>query len=211
VALALTRALSAPPQLDLGGGSDAPSHAAPRPQPPPAAPRRVDAAPPAPAMHPSMMFMVQPGSNSTLAESVGWAVEADEEQQLSAAAAAGGAEGPDAMLFRALEAERAAAARRNPRGGPALQPPAVLEVSATQLTAGRDKLVATKTLTGMAFGPEYEAKLRAEAGMKPSDTARRKHQIGSLLHDAKMREIEMLEGRLTAMKTKRETQARYGW
>ena len=158
-----------------------------------------------------MMFMVQPGSNSTLAESVGWAVEADEQQQLSAAALAGGTEGPDAVLFRALEAERAAAARRNPRGGPALHAPAVLEVSAAQLTAGRDKLVATKSLTGLAFGPEYEAKLRAEAGMKPSDTARRKHQIGALLHDAKMREIEMLEGRLTSMKSKRETQAKYGW
>jgi hypothetical protein len=156
-------------------------------------------------MHPSMMFMLQPGSSSTPADSIGWAVDAPEQHYTPSA------EGPDAMLFRALEAERAAAARRNPRGGPAMEVPAVLEVSAAQLTAGREKLVATKSLTGLAFGPEYEAKLRAEAGMKPADSARRKHQIGSLLHDAKMREIEMLEGRLTAMKSKRETQAKYGW
>jgi proline-rich protein PRCC len=156
-----------------------------------------------------MMFMVQPGGTTTFADAVGWSVDSSEQEASAAAAAHGGSSAPDALLARALEAERAAASRRSPWAlGPA---PAVLEVSAAQLTAGRDKLVATKSVTGLAFGDGYEAKLRAEAGMKPSDTARRKHQIGSLLHDAKMREIEMLEGRLTAMKTKRETQARYGW
>jgi proline-rich protein PRCC len=86
-----------------------------------------------------------------------------------------------------------------------------MEVSQAQLTAGRDRLVATKNVTGAAFGPEAEARLRAEAGPKPNDVQRRKHQIGSLLYDAKMQEVKMMEGRLQGLKTKRETMARYGW
>jgi proline-rich protein PRCC len=157
-----------------------------------------------------MMFMVQPGGRTTLAEDVGWAVGGDE------GGGGGGGGGnrplaPDELLARALEAERAVLARRNPYAAAALAAPEVLELSAAQLTAGRDRLVATKSLTGLAFGAEHEARLRAEAGAKPADIHRRKHQIGSLLYDAKQRELQMMEGRLQGMKSKRETQAKYGW
>ena len=38
-----------------------------------------------------------------------------------------------------------------------------------------------------AFGPDYEARLRQEAGPQPEKLARRKHQISSLYHQAKMK------------------------
>ncbi len=140
--------------------------------------------------------MVQPGSAVTPAERAGWAV-VDGDSGAGAAA-------PDALLAAAIEEERAA------RGG-RFQVPAVREVSQVELTAGRDRLASTQNFMGMAFGPEHEARLRAEAGAKPSDIQRRKHQIGSLLYDAKLQELKLMEGRLQGMKSKRETQAKYGW
>jgi hypothetical protein len=44
-----------------------------------------------------------------------------------------------------------------------------------------------------ALGAGYEARLRREAGPDPSKLARRKHQIGSLYHSAKLQELEALE------------------
>ena len=41
--------------------------------------------------------------------------------------------------------------------------------------------------TRTAFGADYEARLRAEAGAKPDKLSRRKHQISSLYHNAKMK------------------------
>ena len=41
--------------------------------------------------------------------------------------------------------------------------------------------------------------------------AKRKHQIGTLYFNAKMQELEQLEARTQQMKTKKETQAKYGW
>ena len=38
-----------------------------------------------------------------------------------------------------------------------------------------------------AFGADYEANLRKEAGPNPEKLARRKHQISSLYHQAKMK------------------------
>lgn len=37
------------------------------------------------------------------------------------------------------------------------------------------------------------------------------HQIGTLFHNAKMRELELLENRAAGMKSKAETQGKYGW
>ncbi|KAK9836439.1 hypothetical protein WJX74_000621 [Apatococcus lobatus] len=62
-----------------------------------------------------------------------------------------------------------------------------------------------------ALGPDYEARLRREAGPKPDRKARGKHQISSLFHAAKMKELEQFEQRAQGMKTKAETQAKYGW
>ncbi|GAX75262.1 hypothetical protein CEUSTIGMA_g2707.t1 [Chlamydomonas eustigma] len=63
-----------------------------------------------------------------------------------------------------------------------------------------------------ALGPEFENELRAAASKHSgSRLARSKHQIGTLFHNAKMNEIELLEGKARSMKTKSETQAKYGW
>ena len=41
--------------------------------------------------------------------------------------------------------------------------------------------------TRTAFGADYEARVRSEAGPQPEKTARRKHQISSLYHQAKLK------------------------
>ncbi|DBB10990.1 hypothetical protein WJX82_011459 [Trebouxia sp. C0006] len=62
-----------------------------------------------------------------------------------------------------------------------------------------------------ALGSDYELQLRSEAGPAPAKLAKRKHQISSLYHHAKIRELELLEQRGQGIKTKAETQAKYGW
>lgn len=62
-----------------------------------------------------------------------------------------------------------------------------------------------------ALGADYEMQLRSEAGPMPAKLAKRKHQISSLYHHAKIRELELLEQRGQGIKTKMETQAKYGW
>lgn len=58
----------------------------------------------------------------------------------------------------------------------------------------------------------HAATLRAEAkGHEGTGLAKRKHQIGTLFHNAKMKELEILEGKASQMASKRETQAKYGW
>ena len=49
--------------------------------------------------------------------------------------------------------------------------------------AAREAANATRT----AFGNDYEVRLRSEAGAKPDKMARRKHQISSLYHAAKLK------------------------
>lgn len=54
--------------------------------------------------------------------------------------------------------------------------------------------------------------LRSQAtGHQGNKLARNKHQIGTLYYNAKMNEIDLLEGKANSMKTKAETQAKYGW
>jgi hypothetical protein len=202
------------PQLDLGGGSvDGDGSQAAHPS----LAFRVDAAPQAAGLpeapHPSLQYSVTPGLATTAAERASWAQQQAGGGWQQEAHGGAGHHDVDALLAQALQEDRQ-------RGGPpgsaaarlaALGRPQIVEVSQAQLTAGREKLLATKSVTGAAFGAEAEARLRAEAGPKPSDVQRRKHQIGSLLHDAKVQELKALEGRLQGMKTKRETMAKYGW
>jgi proline-rich protein PRCC len=142
------------------------------------------------AMHPSSLYAVQPGCSRTLAESTGWQPEPE-----AGATAAGGGDA-QARLESAL-------------GGGEVR---YLEVSQAELTAGREQLLARQTTLGAAaLGAEYEAKLRAEAGAKPSDVAKRKHQIGSLLHDAKVQELKLLEGRAAGMQHRKMARQKYGW
>ena len=62
------------------------------------------------------------------------------------------------------------------------------------------------------FGSAYTAKLRAEAAPhKASKFAKRKHQIGTLYYDMKMKEVEMTATKAQGMKSKAETEAKYGW
>lgn len=48
-------------------------------------------------------------------------------------------------------------------------------------------------------------------GPDPSKMAKRRHQIGSLYHYAKQKELEQLEQRSQGAKSKAETQRKYGW
>lgn len=41
--------------------------------------------------------------------------------------------------------------------------------------------------------------------------ARGKHQIGTLFYNAKMRELDLLQKKGNGMKSKAETQGKYGW
>jgi proline-rich protein PRCC len=136
-------------------------------------------------------------------------------EAVAAGRGAGAADGAGGLIpstpGAALEEE---ARRRGGSGGcRGYGVPVMREISAAQLTAGREKLLASTGPAGCgaAFGPDYEAKLRAAAGDKPSDVARRKHQIGSLLHDAKLMELKALEGRISQTKSKQQTRAKYGW
>jgi proline-rich protein PRCC len=49
------------------------------------------------------------------------------------------------------------------------------------------------------------------AGGDPSKMAKRRHQISSLYHYTKQKELEQLEVRAAGSKTKAETQRKYGW
>ena len=41
--------------------------------------------------------------------------------------------------------------------------------------------------------------------------AKRKHQITSLFHQAKLQEAQYMDARTAGMKSKAQTQAKYGW
>jgi hypothetical protein len=97
-----------------------------------------------------------------------------------------------------------------------LLPPGIQfkEVSAANLrydgpgAAGKDS-----SALRSALGPEYESMLRAEAskiGHVPK-MAKKKHQLSALFLHAKDQEIDQFEKRATGMKSKAETQRKYGW
>ncbi|GFH23638.1 uncharacterized protein HaLaN_21280 [Haematococcus lacustris] len=63
-----------------------------------------------------------------------------------------------------------------------------------------------------SLGSEYAGQLRAEARPHEGNKmAKRKHQIGTLFANAKLKELELLEGKAAGMRSKKETQAKYGW
>ena len=47
--------------------------------------------------------------------------------------------------------------------------------------------------------------------LMPSRLQRQRHQLNQLTYDARLREFELLEKKGQGLKTKRETQAKYGW
>ncbi|KAK9811484.1 hypothetical protein WJX72_004696 [[Myrmecia] bisecta] len=115
------------------------------------------------------------------------------------------------LLQEALTAEAEKAARRQGKDPFAMTGVKFKEIKQEKLTyiapAAKEAMNATRT----TFGPDYEAKLRGEAGPKPDKLSKRKHQISSLFHQAKLQELEQFEKRSQGMKTKAETQAKYGW
>jgi len=91
-----------------------------------------------------------------------------------------------------------------------IEMPAMVEVSQASLTT-MTRPVDTVNAVQKAFGPQYAAELKRQAGAKPDAKLRRKHQIGSLYHDAKVRELDLFENKASGMKTRTETQGKYGW
>ena len=77
----------------------------------------------------------------------------------------------------------------------------------TRLFASAYYLISIYIQVGVAtaFGPQYAAKLKKEAGDKPDQLLRRKHQIGSLYYDAKVRELELFENKSKGMKSRVRT------
>jgi len=73
------------------------------------------------------------------------------------------------------------------KGGPTARAACRAQVKQEKLRyidpVAKEAMNATRT----AFGADYEARLRAEAGAKPDKLSRRKHQISSLYHNAKMK------------------------
>jgi proline-rich protein PRCC len=56
------------------------------------------------------------------------------------------------------------------------------------------------------------AALRAQAKPFEGDRmAKRKHQIGTLFYNAKMRELEIMEGKAAGMRARGEAKGKYGW
>lgn len=48
-------------------------------------------------------------------------------------------------------------------------------------------------------------------GGSGSKLAKRKHQIGTLYHDMKMNELKTMASKSQGVKSKHETEAKYGW
>jgi proline-rich protein PRCC len=64
-----------------------------------------------------------------------------------------------------------------------------------------------------AMGSEHALQLRAATAGKqePSKMQKRRHQINSLYHQAKLTELHDMERKLKGTKSKSETAAKYGW
>ncbi|XP_065850620.1 uncharacterized protein [Euphorbia lathyris] len=84
----------------------------------------------------------------------------------------------------------------------------IIEVKQDELTKDRPREDQSK-LTGIAFGPSYQA--AASSKGKPTKLHMRKHQIGTLFHDMKQKEMELAERRAKGFLTKAQTHAKYGW
>ena len=116
------------------------------------------------------------------------------------------------LIEAAIAAEAAKAAKRGAGITPALGDVAFKEINAEKLKymdpAARD----AKQGIEAVLGSDYVQRLRAEAAPHTGNkTARRKHQIGTLFHNARMNEIKLMEQRAQGMKTKAETAGKYGW
>ena len=62
-----------------------------------------------------------------------------------------------------------------------------MQISQQKLTYMPPEQREAKNATRTAFGNDYEQRIRDEAGDEPEKKAKRKHQIHSLYHQAKMK------------------------
>lgn len=118
----------------------------------------------------------------------------------------------DALLAEALQREKEKAAKANKLRTALNTDIKFVEVNQSDLTymdpAAKEAADSVRT----ALGSEYALDLRTKAAaFTGSKVARRKHQIGTLYASMTVKELEVLETRAQSMKTKRETQAKYGW
>ena len=107
-------------------------------------------------------------------------------------------------------------ARSVPAGtGNALLPEGVCikEISGASLRGRGTESIADTSGMRAALGDEYERKLRSEAARvgNVSKLAKRKNQLSSLFVNAKAQEIEQMEKQASGVRTKTETQKKYGW
>lgn len=112
------------------------------------------------------------------------------------------------LLQAELERERERQVKLGRKPG---KVPQIVNISQEKLKYVAPTANAAANASQMAFGPQYAAQLRKEAGAKGSRIARQKHQIGTLYHDMKLAELDMLEKRTSSQKSKAETAAKYGW
>jgi proline-rich protein PRCC len=89
----------------------------------------------------------------------------------------------------------------------------IKEISGASLRGHGSESIADTSGMRAALGDEYEKKLRSEAARvgNVSKLAKRKNQLSSLFVDAKAQEIEQMEKQASGVKTKTETQRKYGW
>jgi len=140
------------------------------------------------------------------------AQEAQHQGSQPPSTSAAGCDGAQRVLELALEEERNRSQKRGRKGGRGLGlEPQVVEVNQASLRGSRVTEVSSNPIRD-AMGEGYEEKLRREAtGKGVSQVARSKHQIGSLYQASKKQELEILANRAKSMKSKRETQGKYGW
>jgi len=118
----------------------------------------------------------------------------------------------DELLHLAMQEEMMRSSRQGRGSNPfrKIEMPKMVEVSQLSLTSFARPVEAVNDV-GRAFGPQYAAQLKKQAGDRPERLQRSKHQIGSLYYDAKVRELEMFENQTKGMKSRKETQGKYGW
>jgi proline-rich protein PRCC len=157
---------------------------------------RVGAAPAGPAPPPPASTTIDPYAASC-------------DYDAYAAATAGASRAPRAADV-ALAAELAVEAARVARSSGPSTGLSFVEVSQDALTARRPGEVAAAAAAAAA-GAAAARRAAAAAGDGPGKVAKRKHQITSLFHQARLAEAEYAAGTGRGAKTKAETQAKYGW
>ncbi|EFJ53237.1 hypothetical protein VOLCADRAFT_86322 [Volvox carteri f. nagariensis] len=117
--------------------------------------------------------------------------------------------GPEDLIAEALRAEQERASKRGGGGAGGMK---LVEINAKDLTRMDPAAKEAANSARDALGPEYALSLRRSAApFEGSKMARRKHQIGTLLFNARMQELEHMEKRTQGQKSKAETAAKYGW